>query len=212
MFSETHKVISRNVCNDACQKYDLKLNEKSFTWGSALPDIHPKYRILSHYPDESLNYIVNEISYLIFAGRFIDFQNDVFYGISNKFFSRKLGIISHFLADFVCRPHYENWSFNEAMVKHVKYEKQMKKLATDFQFKPINIGRIEYEFDDKGSLSIKKIVKSFVENVLDEYSQETSMKRDLQFAYNFNKVVTEFVLETIILYNNEKKLVKAIVF
>lgn len=212
MFADTHKIIAKNVLDSTSKKYELSLNEKNFVWGAALPDYHPKYRVISHYPDKSMEFVVNEISYLIFAGRFIDFSEDLFYGISNKIFSRKLGIISHFLADFVCRPHYENWTFNDSMLKHINYERRVKKLATDFNFKDIGLNPIEYELDENGRVQIKDLVRLFVYGVLDDYQDEYSMETDLNFAYSINKTITEFVLETIILYNQEKQMKTSLVF
>ena len=52
MFAETHKIIAKNVLDSTYKKYELSLNEKNFVWGAALPDYHPKYRIISHYPDK----------------------------------------------------------------------------------------------------------------------------------------------------------------
>lgn len=177
-----------------------------------LPDFHPKYRAMSHYPDISLEYIVSELNYLIFLGRYIDFKNDFFYGISNKFFSRKLGIISHFLADFVCLPHYEKWTFNDSLIKHVKYEKNIAKFATDFDFRSIDIGEIEFVTDKNGNYQISDIIRNFINEVLVNYSQDRSMTRDLDFSYNINLMLTEFVLETIKLYNDEVAMERAIVF
>lgn len=212
MLAQTHGIVSSNVCRKLSIKYDIELNKKSFVWGSIIPDINPKYRTKSHYPDVSLDYIVKEINNLIFIGRFIDFPNKDFYGILNRLFSRKLGIISHFLADFVTRPHYEAWTFYDDIVRHVKYENTLGRLSNDFTFKEIPFNRIDYIEDDQGNINIENLIKDFISDVLEEYNSEINMERDLDFAYNLNLKVSDFVLETIILYNQEKALKKIIVF
>lgn len=212
IFVETHKTIGQNICQAISQSHDIELNMKNFVWGAVLPDIHPKYRSMSHYPDQSIDYIVKEINSLIFIGRFIDFKNDAFYGISNKLFSRKLGIISHFLADAVCLPHYENWTFYEALTKHVKYEKNLAKLANDYEFRSIDLRPVEYKTNRDGNYKISDLLEDFLMTSLEAYKQEKSMETDLDFSFNINLLMTEFVLDTIELYNKEKSMEKLLVF
>ncbi|MDO5718463.1 MAG: zinc dependent phospholipase C family protein [Tissierellia bacterium] len=212
IFAETHKQIASNINKEISRIYNIELDEKKLLWGSVVPDYNPKYKIHRHYADESLDFIVNEINVLIFLGRFIDIENEIFDGLSKKLFSRKLGIISHYLADFVCRPHYDRLTFNEAMIQHVKYEKNLNQLAENFEFKNNGISCVELKTADDGFYKIKPIIKEYTLNVLDEYSVEISPERDLEFAYNLNLKMFYFVLDTIKLFNCEKSIEKAFLF
>ena len=73
-------------------------------WGSIAPDILPKYKFIRHYKDESIDYVVREIVKVIFMSRYVDFNKNID-AITMKVLSKKIGIISHYLTDFVCVPH-----------------------------------------------------------------------------------------------------------
>lgn len=212
IFAETHKEIARNINKEISRLYNIELDEKRFVWGSVAPDYNPKYKLHRHYADESLDFIVNEIKKLIFLGRFIDIDNETFNGLSKKLFSRKLGIISHYLSDFVCRPHYERWTFQEAMIRHISYEKKLNQIAEGYEFKINGIEDIELRTDDNGKFDINQIVLDFVNRVIDEYAMNPGFDQDLQFAFNLNLRMSYFVLDTIKLYNLERNIQKAFVF
>lgn len=212
IFAETHKEIARSINKEVARTYDIELDEKRLVWGSVLPDYNPKYKLHRHYADESLGFIINEIKKLIFLGRFIDIENEIFDGLSKKLFSRKLGIISHYLSDFVCRPHYERWTFQEAMIRHISYEKRLNQIAEGFEFKLNDIEQIELRTDENGKFDINQIVTDFVHRVIEEYALNPGFEQDLQFAYNLNLRMSYFVLDTIKLYNLERNIQSAFVF
>lgn len=180
----------------------MKLDKKKLLWGSIAPDILPKYRFIRHYKDESLNYITKEIMKIIFVSRYIDF-NKILDPIAMKVLSRRIGIVSHYLADYVCQPHAKRWTFMDSMVKHIKYESQLNDYVRTFDFKNnvINVEDIdiyEGEFRDLGSK-----IKSYINDVVEEYSIKTGFSNDLNFALSINLKMTYFILDTINEYSEE---------
>lgn len=160
-----------------------------------------------------MNYVVNEINGLIFIGRFIDIKNESFNGISNKIFSRKLGIISHYLTDFVTRPHYDFITFTNRkdFIYHRNYERSLRKMAQDYDFRENDIQKISLPEDDT-SFYLRDVIRDYLEGVLAQYGDEKAMDRDLSYAYNLNNEMTEFVLDTIEAYNDVKEMKRLIVF
>lgn len=195
IFPETHAIIARNLCNDIEEKFDIKLNEKRVIWGAISPDILPKYKIYRHYQEDSQEFLINEIINLIYTCSFFDL------GSLNKFklklISTKIGVISHFLSDYVCLPHKECWTFNDSFKKHVNYEKELDDIAKKHIFTK-NMCSIEeidlYEFE---TVYLKKLVGEYINKFVEEYSREKSYERDLNFALEFSVNIASFIFEVV---------------
>lgn len=171
-------------------------------WGSIAPDILPKYRFIRHYKDESIDYIVDEIIKVIFASRYINFNQKID-SMSMRLLSRKIGIISHYLTDFVCVPHAKRWTFIGSMKKHLKYEKELNKYVKSHDFTENIILSNDIDLYDNESVGLKKQIKGYLESVIEEYSMKTSFKNDLDFASEFNTKISYFILDTINVYSEE---------
>lgn len=200
IFADTHKIIAESVYNEVYDLYNLKLDKKALETGSILPDILPKYRFIRHYKDESLDYIADEIVKLIFASRYIEVDK-----ILNPFvvrsLSKRLGIISHYLSDYVCLPHAMRWTFYDSMLKHIKYEKKLNEYATRHSFKKNIIDTEDIVVDDFDHYSLKVLIISYINNIIEEYLINTNQKNDMDYALNINLKLTFFILDTIKLYN-----------
>ncbi|MDO5690576.1 MAG: zinc dependent phospholipase C family protein [Tissierellia bacterium] len=212
IFADTHRKIARSIHRDIYNIYNIELDEKKLVWGSVSPDFYPKYKFIRHYAEESQDFIIAEISKLIFFCRFIDIQRIGFNDITIQYFSRKLGLISHYLSDYMCRPHYERWTFNESLIKHVTYEQQLNEVAQDFEFRKIDLARIDLEQDVEGSIRVKQIVRDYLDQVLVDYGTGSGYEHDLDFAYNLNLRMTFFILDTVKLFAMEKVMQAAFVF
>ena len=200
IFAETHKIIAANIHDNVDRVYGIKLDKKRLLWGSVSPDYLPKYRFIRHYYDESINYITKEIINIIFISRYLEL-NKALDPIAMKLLSKKIGIISHYLSDYVCSPHANRWTFSDSMVKHIKYESKLNDFAETHSFKKniISVDDIDI-FDDKIS-NMRLIIKNYIEEVIKEYSLKTSFKNDLDFALSLNLKITYFILDTIRAYS-----------
>lgn len=202
IFAETHKIIARNIYDNIYENYDLKLDKKKLEWGSIAPDILPHYRLIRHYKDESLNYISKEIMKAIFISRFVDF-NDIIDPIAIKLLSNKIGVISHYLSDYVCLPHASRWTFYGNMKKHVQYEKKLELISPNHDFKSNKISIENLDIYDINPKELQAKIKEYINDVVEEYSLKQGYDVDLDFAVSINVKLTSFILETIASYSEE---------
>ncbi len=202
IFAESHKIIASNIYDNVLNIYDLKLDKETLLWGSVAPDILPRYKFIRHYQDESINYITKEILKIIFISRYLEF-NRILDPLAIKLLSKKIGIISHYLSDYVCLPHAKRWTFSDSMIKHIKYESALNNYAPMHSFKKnmINVDDIDMFSDESISLKVK--IKNYIDQVVEEYSHKTSFKNDLNFALSLNLKITYFILDTIKMYSED---------
>lgn len=203
IFAESHKIIASKIYDNVVNIYGLKLDKDKLLWWSVAPDILPQYKLIRHYQDESINYISKEIIKIIFISRYLEF-NKILDPIAIKVLSKKIGIISHYLSDYVCLPHAKRWTFSDSMMKHIKYESGLNEYAVnhDFRKNVINVDEIDI-FDSEFS-TLKGRIKDFIDKVVVEYSSsKTSFKTDLNFALSLNLKMTYFILDTIQAYSED---------
>ena len=147
-------------------------------------------------------HIVKEIIKVIFMSRYVDFDKGVD-SLSVKLLSRKIGIISHYLTDFVCVPHAKRWTFVGSMKKHIKYEKELDVYAKHHDFRKHIILTNDIDLYDNESVELKTQIKDYIEAVIEEYSLKYSFENDLNFAAEFNTKISYFILDTINAYSEE---------
>lgn len=203
IFGDTHKIIGCNICDNIYDIYGIKLDKNKLLWGSVAPDILPQFRLHRHYKKESLNYIVNEIIKLIFLSRFVDF-NSAADPLAIKLLSKKIGIISHYLSDFVCLPHAERWTYVNSMFKHIKYESGLNDYAMNHSFKKNVITIDDIDMFQNRVIKLKVLLKKYIEDVIEEYSLKTGFANDLNFALSLNLKVSYFIIDTVKAYNEER--------
>lgn len=203
IFKETHKIIAENIHQNINDIYGINLDKDKLAWGSIAPDILPRYRFHRHYQKESLNYIVNEIVKLIFISRFIEFNRRID-PLTKKILSKKIGIISHYLSDFVCLPHAERWTFTSSnMIKHINYESRLNDYAPNHAFKKNIINVDDVDIFQNRIIKLGPMIKKYIEDVVEEYSLKTGFENDLNFALSLNLKATYFIIDTINAYTEE---------
>lgn len=205
IFADSHKVIATKVYDNVLDSYGLKLDKNKLLWGSICPDILPQFRFIRHYQEESLNYIAKEIMKVVFISRFIEF-NKTLDPITMKILSKKVGIISHYLSDYVCLPHANRWTFTEGrevMIKHIKYESKLNNYTTTHDFKNDLITIDDIDIYDTEPEELKNRIKEYINEVVEEYSLKVGYENDLDFAVSLNIKITSFILDTIKAYSEE---------
>lgn len=93
----------------------IKLNLLGFMVGNVIPDIRARFNSQPHYIDASLKYVVKSSHRLI--------NNDEMISKDSYLFSKKMGIINHYLSDFFCYPHQAH--YKEGLRRHMTYELKM---------------------------------------------------------------------------------------
>jgi hypothetical protein len=202
IFADTHKIIASNVYDNVLEHYDIKLDKDKLLWGAIAPDILPKYKLIRHYRDESINYVALEIMKIIFVSRYIDF-NKITDPIAIKILSRKIGVVSHYLSDYVCLPHAKRWTFNGSMVKHIRYESKLNDYAPNHTFRKNVITIEDLDIHNENPISLHSTIKKYIEDVVEEYFKTKGFKNDLDFALSLNLKITYFILDVIKEYSEE---------
>jgi len=115
MNKASHVLVGNLLCERLKHEFGVYLNKQSFLLGNILPDINGTFLIKPHLLK----------NYQLFTKRLIqntldEKQTSVFCG---KKFSRNLGIICHYYADFFCYPHRPDYTGD--IVSHVNYEKDL---------------------------------------------------------------------------------------
>lgn len=204
---DTHKIVAKIVHDRIKEKYNVNLNLDKMLWGSIAPDVLPYYKTKRHYFDESGDYIAREISKLIYFSRYSYSE-----GNESKLFinymSKKLGIIMHYLCDFVCYPHAYRMTFIENLRKHVKYEQDLALYARDNKFLEESFRDVisceDINFFENFDIKLEKKVKAYLIKVIEEYKDSNhSFDNDLNFALNLSTNISILVIESILEYNGE---------
>lgn len=205
IFADSHKIIATNIYDNVLDIYGLKLNKDKLLWGSICPDILPQFRFIRHYKEESLNFIAKEIMKVVFISRYLEF-NKALDPFTMKILSKKIGIISHYLSDYMCLPHAKRWTFTQgtdSMIKHMKYESKLNDYIITHEFKKNLITVNDIDIYDTDVMNLKNSIKQYINEVVEEYSLKTGFGNDLDFALSLNLKISCFILDTIEAYSEE---------
>lgn len=121
MRKKSHMSLSMYLV-DSMDNELLENHKKAFIMGSILPDCKPSFVTTKHNIDETFDIVC----------RFIDeltVDTDGFKRISTAY-CRKLGEVTHYLADYFTFPH--NDIFDGNIREHCKYEKHLKKALKQY--------------------------------------------------------------------------------
>ncbi|WP_236915192.1 zinc dependent phospholipase C family protein [Clostridium sp. Cult2] len=202
IFAETHRIIGNNIYEKIYDIYGIELDKDKLLWGSVAPDVLPQFKLRRHYQRESLNYVVNEIIKLIFICRYIEFNSKID-PLAIKILSKRIGIISHYLSDYVCLPHAERWTFTNSMLKHINYESKLNDYSIYHDFKKNVINVEDMDIFQEKVIKLKPIVKKYIEDVVEEYSFKTGYENDLNFALSLNLKISYFIIDTVKAYTED---------
>ncbi len=202
ILASTHRLFSEKLYDEIKTNYNIELNREKLIWGSVSPDIYPKYKLYRHYYEESINFIALRVMKLIHTYRNLDFRNISYKRL--KSFSRELGIITHYLADYTCLAHDRKWKFPIDMKIHIDYESRLDEYSKNHEFKRIRFDRSYLQVDALGVFDEFENIKKFIESVVLEYREEVGLSRDLNYALSLNICMTNYIMESILEYSNKK--------
>lgn len=203
IFAGTHKRIASNIYDEIENKYGISLDKRRLLFWSYAPDILPQYKFIRHYKNESIDFITEEILKLIYVCRYTNINKGID-PVINKILSKKIGLISHYISDYFCLPHANYWTFKDSMAKHVKYESDLDEYAKLHNFRSDVIESENLDIESIVDIvEMKKVVKQYIETVIEEYSKEESFANDLNYANSMNIKIANFVIETVSEYSEE---------
>ncbi|WP_432401389.1 zinc dependent phospholipase C family protein [Wukongibacter sp. M2B1] len=189
MLVGTHLLIGENVYKYIKKNLNMELDKKRFLYGNIKPDVVFRLSSRSHRIKDSLGFVLEEIERLIRAKN-----------ISLDQFSVDLGVISHFVSDFFCSPHFYERPEYDDIVKHLYYElslhNRFRKIVQanneDFFQEEIN------NFKNKTYLEIIHLLKeSYIKNMI-------SIKNDISHALRASKVITKKIIEDSMFYKQKR--------
>ncbi|MGI5949775.1 zinc dependent phospholipase C family protein [Peptoniphilus sp.] len=187
------------------EKYSVNLDLDKMLWGSIAPDYLPYYKFKRHYLDESVDFISKEIANLVYFSRYSFKENDDSF-VFTSYVSKKLGIIMHYLCDYVCYPHAYRMTFMGNMKSHIKYEQELNIYAKENKLREEKysnrISEKNIDLYSELDIKLKEKVKSFILEVVEEYkNSEKGFDTDLDFALDFCTRICSFVIESALVYD-----------
>ncbi len=170
---------------------ELKRHKYSFYIGSLLPDCVPSFITKRHCIEDTFHNLKKEIEK-------ITIYNDINKGI-NSYYFLKLGVITHFIADYFTYPHNSIYEGN--ISAHCVYEKELKfalkeyiKVCTnnkEMYFMNDNIRNNEMQFKN----SVDEIC-NFIKEKHEEYlKQDIVHKVDCEYIIHVCKSVVDYIIQ-----------------
>lgn len=176
MLIQTHHHMAALVYQHVKEKYNLELSKEKLHLGSIIPDLNWRYLHIPHF----------------FEGGFLNYRNEVKELLEDKKhleikeFSKKLGIILHFTADFFCHAHNDE-EYKNNILSHINYEMKLHSCFMEYERKGFYLDKYK-----NSALLFMNLRKKYLE-------LPPSLMKDVEFIYKSGIELTDFFLETLIL-------------
>ncbi len=189
MIINTHKLIAKDVHKNIKDIFNIELNKKNFIYGNIKPDIVPRLRNIPHYIDNSLGFVINEID------RLCTIEN-----IDMDKFSTDLGVITHYISDFFCSPHYFQKEYNKNIIQHVKYE-----IELHFKYMKLRKKQLLNINDIKLYTTKSNSVLKLLYSLQNSYSTSTpSFENDIYYSTKASTLISLLVISNSLVKLEEK--------
>lgn len=132
MNSLTHRLIVQKVYRQLQSKYGVRLAKGAIIWGSIKPDF--TIGSISHIKDDHIDKLYKKWDDLC--------QVDI--NQENRYFSRNLGVILHFLCDYFCYAH-NHPILQKVVWSHYIYERKLYQFAKKVDNTLFKIPNHEYD-------------------------------------------------------------------
>ena len=172
----THVLMANMMYKEVTAKIGIRLDYWHYIYGNIKPDINPQDIEWPHFIKDSLKELVNYCEYMIMTP------------MSLKELSVALGTVSHFICDYHCLYHREDYK-QKSMLEHIFYEK-----CLSFNFiKKCLAQKVKVTHKEMSYRSINDTINSSY--VL--YSKEEhSLSQDIQYAIDTTICVISRILES----------------
>lgn len=175
MLTPTHHKISRIIYDELLPNDHDLISRTQFIKGSAAPDFNKYYKTYGHNIPESLDFLMTLIHELL----------------ANKHhreaFGFKLGVITHYLADYACTYHANPVYMKKNIAEHLLYEYKIEQ-------QKIQTKNISYHI--KYIQSYETIKNDLYDFYLSHKHQKPNPKRDLHDALLLIKRVCDLLIYT----------------
>lgn len=169
MKSTTHFAMA-HILASSLQSYNIHVNQIAFAYGNISPDYVPTMVVNPHFGKvctKNIEDFTAELSQIPISKS----------GIVNAEYSKKLGIICHYICDYFCYAH--NSDFNGSLRQHAKYENNLDSFMRRYWFRLLENGNkldltLSYKQDDIAK-DIDKIKREY-------YEKGYTRENDLNYA------------------------------
>lgn len=169
----------------------LKLHKKAFYMGSIQPDCTIAFLTHRHSLEETFHILKKEI-------RKITEDYDIEKGISSSY-CRRLGVITHYIADYFTFPHNEFFDGN--MKAHCRYEKELKFFLRSY------VKSEDGRREQQEGLSINSVedICFFIKEMHKEYAQAI---KEVKIDCEYIVTLCHFVVSAILQFSNKDAISK----
>lgn len=118
MFPQSHAIIAGIIYEDVLKQHQIKLNKPQLIYGSIKPDLYSGIPKLKHFKPQSFSTICQEIAAL--SGQFTPDNKAAIAKLSQK-----IGVVTHYIADYFCVPHNDRATYQHHFIDHCHYEAKL---------------------------------------------------------------------------------------
>lgn len=174
MHFTTHILMANVLYKHITKEMGIKLDYFQYVYGNIKPDFNPGTMDFPHYLEDSLDAVINYCEYIMTTP------------LPQKAFSAALGIVSHFVCDYYCLYHTEQFK-KKSLLVHTLYEHFLElHFIKKCVVYPIKI--TEKDFSDKIEVMIRKRCELY-------HNEDHSLDKDLQYAVNTAIDVVRKIIE-----------------
>lgn len=187
MITNTHILFSKILYENCLKDLNFKLDKYKFMYGNVKPDIFCNYFKDDHTIKGSIKIVEG------YSNKLINSKNNI------SKFSVELGVICHYVCDYFCIYHTEDYAKNN-IFKHISYEKKLHNKVIDM------IGKSEIKIENRNNF-IKGDIVEFIYKMQKKYFDEKqSLTKDIMYALETANAVTEGIVYYSSLKNDHKAL------
>lgn len=205
--STTHALYAKQVAEHIFLVYGVKLKRYSLIYGAIKPDASTIFAKYPHYIELSLDNLCETVSMLI---ENIDTRKEM----ETSAFSRELGVILHYIADYFCRVHNNvNGQKHDRHLKHIWYEKKLHKEIKKYELEKLReevTNDLEYDTKKIDMISFKDYIvykhNKYMKDAGKMYVYDNNKKRkqtDIKYSYKMELLMASYIIKKI---NDKTKL------
>jgi len=183
LLPQTHKLIADIIYDDVYMEHNVQLNKTQLVFGSIEPDIYSGLPKLKHFKPQSFSVICNDISTLASSQT----ENN---RAAIARLSRKIGVVTHYVADYFCVPHNDRSTYQHHIINHIQYENQLHLMYKDSDLKRKAATDQWLDFSD-----IQKVMK-YLDELHSAYSNRSeSLLNDLNGSLQASRAVATMIAQ-----------------
>ena len=196
--SATHALYARNVQEHLSLTYGVKLKRVSFLYGAIEPDFSSMFKKYPHYLNQSLDEISERVELMIEG---LDTKKE----LETMAFSRELGVILHYIADYFCRVHNDIRGVpHPKNRRHIHYEQKLHKFIKQCHLEVLReevANSLEYDLKEIDRMSFKdyviyqhnKYMKEASKRVISE-NKRMVKETDVVYSYEMELLVASYIV------------------